>query len=168
MVSFFTVLKKEGKLVAFAGDGKSLASLTHVDNCVYGHLLAASRLKWAKLAPAGNAYHVHDGKEYNYSQYFKRIAVGMGAKEKDLGKFFIPAWVALWAGYLNEKLYEYFGWCIDPKKQGTQFTYMSMLHMVTTRTFSLEKAKRDLGYEPVVDPETAFKETLKWFQENCK
>ena len=33
------------------------------------------------------------------------------------------------------------------------------------RIFSVEKAKRELGFEPKVDPETGLRETVKWYRE---
>ena len=150
------------------GDGKNLTSITHVDNCVYAHLLAASKLKTAKKAPSGNAYHINDGKDINFWDYFKIIATGMGVDEKSFGKFHIPATVGLYIAFSNEMLHEYCGFCIDPKKQGPTVTRMSMLNATKNHTYNIEKAKRDMGYEPIIQADAAIRETLKWFKENFK
>ena len=89
------------------GSGKNLTSITHVDNVVYGHLLAASKLENEKKVPAGNAYNINDGKDINFWDNIKYVAVGMGVKESDFGKFSIPADVGYYIAFTNELLHQY-------------------------------------------------------------
>eukprot|EP01091_Cochliopodium_minus_P012729 TRINITY_DN392_c0_g1_i1.p1 TRINITY_DN392_c0_g1~~TRINITY_DN392_c0_g1_i1.p1 ORF type:complete len:373 (+),score=105.46 TRINITY_DN392_c0_g1_i1:51-1121(+) len=169
-ISWPSIIEKalEGKFKFILGDGKNLTSTTHVDNCVYGHLLAAAKLKDPKSAPSGNAYHVNDGKDVGFWENMKFISVGMGVKEANFGKFGIPADVGYYIAYTNELLHYYCESCIDPKKKGPTVTRMSMLNATKNHTYSIEKAKKDLGYKPIIDFDTAMKTTLQWFQENYK
>ena len=135
---------------------------------MYGHILAASKLKSAKKAPAGNAYNINDGKDIIYGDWLMGIGVGMGVKENELAQYQIPTFIAVQMAYWTELTFKYFGWCIDPKKQGPSLSMVAVLNTFCHHTSSIEKARRDLGYEPVVDGDTAFRVSLKWFQENFK
>ena len=149
------------------GEAK-LARLTFVDNCAYGHILAASKLKSAKKAPAGNAYNINDGKDFVYTEWVKAIGMGVGAKETDFGQYQVPAFFGLQIAYWTEVLYKYFGWCIDPKKKGPVVNMVAILNLLCHHTSSIEKAKRDLGYEPVVDADSALNICIKWCQDNLE
>ena len=37
---------------------------------------------------------------------------------------------------------------------------------IADRVFSIEKARRELGFEPRVDPDIGIKETVRWYLEN--
>ena len=84
-----------------------MMSCCYVDNVVYGHLLAASKLKEHNKTPAAQTFNITDGKNINYWDFVKFFVVGMGVKEHNFAQFSLPSSLAYYFAYANELLRDY-------------------------------------------------------------
>jgi nucleoside-diphosphate-sugar epimerase len=85
----------------------------------------------------------------------KTMLSALGVKRPPL---YVPEWPALLASSIIEKI----SLVVDRPP------FVSRKNMESTladRVFSIEKAKRDLGYSPRVDPEEGIRQTVQWYRE---
>ena len=116
--------------------GRHLTSTTHVDNAVHGLLLGAERGR------PGEAYSVSDGDPISFRAFITALlaTVGVTPPERSLPG---PAARALAAG--GETV-----WRALRLKGRPPLTRTVCWLAGLERTISIEKARRELGYEPVV------------------
>mmetsp|Transcript_7746 Transcript_7746/g.12196 ORF Transcript_7746/g.12196 Transcript_7746/m.12196 type:complete len:99 (+) Transcript_7746:1-297(+) len=74
-------------------------------------------------------------------------------------KFKLPGWSFM---YPLGRVCEVVGFLLGKKLKLTTFSVRMLL---INRYFNGEAAKNDLGYEPVVKPEEAWRRTVQWFKE---
>lgn len=126
------------------GSGDPPTDTIYVDNCVHAHLLAADRLL-AGAPLGGRVYFVSDGRPIGLWTMADRLLEAAGARPI---RGTVPAWLAWTAGALLE------GWHAlirdDREPLMTRFGASELAH---AQWFSIEAARRDLGYEPIVDRE---------------
>ena len=117
--------------------GRNLLGLSHVDNLVLGLVLAAD----AGVA-AGQLYHVTDGEEITAREALDAIADALGVARPRLS---LPFGVVLGAAALVEGA----AWALRLKRPPPLSRYGVRFVSCHAR-YDLGKARRDLGYEPVV------------------
>ena len=141
-------LKMGIPLVVF-GDGSARLDYVYIDNLVDAQLRAAERL--VEGSPVcGQAYFLSDETPINAGQFSIELAKNMGL-EVPLVR--VPNAVALAIGALWERLYQVFG---APKPL---FTIANVKLCDIDHYFSIGKAKRDLGYAPLVNTEEGLRRT---------
>lgn len=138
------------------GDPKSLVEFVHVDNLVQAHILAAEALKADKgYIASGQPYFISDGRPVNNFEFFRPLVEGLGYPFPSIR---LPLTIIYCFAFLTEmthftlgQLYNFqpFLTCTEVYKTGV------------THYFSLEKAKKELGYE--AQP-FDLQEVVKWFQ----
>ncbi|MFO0763116.1 MAG: NAD-dependent epimerase/dehydratase family protein [Byssovorax sp.] len=133
---------KAGKLNYAVGSGDKLSDFTYIDNLIEALLLAEEKLDGPA---AGNAYFVTNGEPY---PFFRFVADVLKELEMPAMKGSIPYWLAYAVAAIAE------GW--DTLKGGTLnaesgLTRFAVRYMCTHHYFSIEKAKRELGYQPRVN-----------------
>jgi len=134
------------------GDGSAKFSHVYSENAAHAHILAAKNLKAGSPA-AGNTYFITDyHPAKNLFEFMEPFLLGLGLKPPSRS---IPYRIA----YL-------FAWFYEIFKPGSNFNRFSVIQTCVDHTFISDKARRELGYRPIVSEEEAFKRTLEWFSKN--
>jgi nucleoside-diphosphate-sugar epimerase len=145
-----------GRLRIF-GSGRSIISVCYVDNYAHGLMCGADALY--KNSPAlGKFYIITDGKPVKFWEFINQAIVAMGFVDLTT-KWHLPVWLLYAVAYVANVI----GAMIGKKFKLNPFN-VRMLTM--HRYFSLENAKRDLHFEPVVDQSVAWPATIAWFKEH--
>ncbi len=133
-----------------AGDGKGLVSPCHIDNLVDGTILAANSDK-----SSGNIYFINDGRSINHIQFIQILLKSSGIEWSP--KMFIPYKL----GYAIASLLE-LSHRIAGIKKPPVVTRFAVAAIAGSRTYSIENAKKDLGYDPKIGLEEGMSDLSKW------
>ena len=71
---------------------------------------------------------------------------------------YVPEWTALAGASLSEKLFLLLGKTPPVSRKNIEST-------LADRAFSIEKAEKELGFCPKIDPEVGLEETVAWYRE---
>lgn len=140
---------KQGIPVITFGDGKARIDYTYIDNLVDAQLRAAERL-FDESPVCGEAYFVTDGQPINTGAFSVKLVENMGIRARQLR---IPSVVAKTMAAVGEGVFRVFG---RPKPA---LSIMTVRMCDIDNYFSIGKAKRDLGYEPLVDTHEGLRRT---------
>ncbi|HVI03300.1 MAG TPA: NAD-dependent epimerase/dehydratase family protein [Enhygromyxa sp.] len=124
---------------AWIDDGRKLTSTTHVRNLARAIELALTR------GEGGKAYFVLDEGTRSYREFIGALARTQGA---ELGDRSVPSWVAKPSAAIVEGIWRLFGLARTPPL--TRFAAAMMACSVTLRD---DRARRELGYAPVISVE---------------
>nr|XP_042714698.1 sterol-4-alpha-carboxylate 3-dehydrogenase, decarboxylating isoform X3 [Chrysemys picta bellii] len=145
---------KSGKMKFMIGDGKNLVDFTFVENVVHGHILAAEHLH--KDSPlCGKAFHITNDEPVPFWSFMSRILTGLNY---DAPKYQIPYWVAYYLALLLSLVLLLLSPLITIKPT---FTPMRVALAGTFHYYSCKRAKRDMGYKPVVSLDEAVERTIQ-------
>ncbi len=137
-------------LVVF-GDGRARLDYVYIDNLVDAELRAAERL--VEGSPVcGEAYFVSDETPINAGQFSIELVKNMGLAPRLVR---VPDPVARAMGVTMERIYQALG-VAKPL-----FTEANVKLCDIDHYFSIDKAKRDLGYRPLVDTEEGLRRTAE-------
>lgn len=149
---------KKGRLRQ-VGNGQNLVDITYIDNAVHAHLLAAKNLEDSGSA-AGRAYFISQGEPVHLWSWintlFQRLGIPRVQKRVSYTK-------AYWAGTIFERIYKTLGLKDDPP-----MTRFLAEQLAKPHWFSLDRAERELGYEPLVNQVEGLNRTVKWLRSNAK
>lgn len=134
------------------GGGKTMTDNTYVDNLVEGMVLAAKSDK----AP-GNAYFITNGEPMSYGDFIDRV---LEIFELPPAKGSIPAPLANAAGSVIDVI-----WPLFKIQREPLLSRYKLAELLYTHTYSIDKANRDLGYDPPVNNEEGFKRLEAWARE---
>jgi nucleoside-diphosphate-sugar epimerase len=146
---------QQGKMKYIIGSGKNLFDWTYVDNVTHAHVLADAALQKPGSPANGQAFFINNDEPVPFWGVMGDICEGLG-----YGRPYIrlPSWlmmmmavVAVWAGRL-------FG--VTPDLNPMRVRVCSV-----ERTLSCAKAKKLLGFAPLVDIQTGIARTLASFPE---
>ncbi len=148
----------KGVLKFSFGNGKAKADNTYVDNLVHAEILAAEHLVPGGVVP-GKAYNINDGEALNYFEFIKPIFAAVG---KPVPKISIPGWLVYAIAVLLEQFYfrigRFFNMAEPPARVGIK-------KVCVDNSFSIERARRDMGYEPVISPAEAMRRSVEYCKE---
>lgn len=130
------------------GDGTNRVDITHVKNAAQAHLIALDSLQAGTAN--GKAYFISDGQPVVLWDWIADLLKRLG--EPDLKKP-IAAKTAYRMGALLEKIWSMFKLPGEPPMTRFVATELSKDHW-----FDISAARRDLGYEPVVENENGLAE----------
>ncbi|MFW6137542.1 MAG: NAD-dependent epimerase/dehydratase family protein [Spirochaetota bacterium] len=103
----------------------------------------------------GEAYNITDGNDLTWNEFLGVIAREMG---KNPPRFCLPVKPLYAVSFLLEKLHQLVNSSDRPPL--TRYTIAQVAH---DYSFSIEKAKKNLGYTPVYTTWEGIKETLEWY-----
>lgn len=148
---FFMIYKRANKgFFPMFGSGKTFYHPLYIDNLVYAFLLAMDPDKGN-----GQAYIIGDEKYLTIRELVEKVGESMGKKVTIRHYPFLPLLVA---GHVVEKVCKPFG--IAPPLFPRRVDWYRQV-----RAFSIDKARRDLGYVPKVGLEEGLKKTADWYVE---
>ncbi|XP_065272776.1 short-chain dehydrogenase/reductase family 42E member 1 [Emys orbicularis] len=138
------------------GDPLSLVEFVHVDNLVQAHILASEALKAAKRhIAAGQAYFISDGRPINNFEFFRPLVEGLGYQfptiRLPLSFVYFSAFLTEIVHFLVGRLYNF-----QPLLTRTEVYKTGVTHY-----FSMEKARKELGYKP---EQFSLTEVVEWFK----
>jgi hypothetical protein len=119
--------------------GRLLTSTTHIANLVAGVELALTK------GNGGEAYFITDGPPHTMKEFLSQLLATAGRKPS---KRSVPGWFLRMAAWMIETFWKTFR--IRKKPPLTRFSANIMSRTCTIR---IDKAKRELGYEPVMTVE---------------
>ena len=148
----------DGLLRALVGSGKARLDNSYVHNLVHGHILAAQHLVDGGTSP-GQAYFINDGEPINMFEFSKPVieAVGYPYPKMRVPAALVKAIMAFWQ-MLHFKL----GIKEPPVPP------LAVERIAIDNFFSIDKARRDLGYEPLYNTEQGIQESLPYYTEMYK
>ncbi len=134
------------------GDGENVISTLYVENGADALVLAAS----AEKAP-GNVYFVTDADSIKLWDFLRRII-----KDLDLPPISrkVPYRLVYAAGALQEA-----AWAVFKLKGEPTVTRYSAAEMAKNHSYSIERARSDLGYNPKIDREEGLRRFYEWAEE---
>ncbi|XP_066413610.1 short-chain dehydrogenase/reductase family 42E member 1 isoform X1 [Molothrus aeneus] len=138
------------------GDPLSLVEFVHVDNLVQAHVLASEALRASKQhIAAGQAYFISDGRPVNNFEFFRPLVEGLGYKFPTLR---LPLSLVYFFAFFTEIVHFLVGhvYNFQPLLTRTEVYKTGVTHY-----FSMEKARKELGYEP---QQYSLDEVVEWFR----
>ena len=136
-----------GGLFPKVGRGPNLTPTIHVKDVVRGAMLAAAR------GIPGEAY-LLAGSSYPMDEIRRLVVAALGTSPPYP---YLPAWVAFAGAWATERLARITG-------RVPIVTRRNIASTIADRVFSIEKAQRQLGFNPQVSIEEAVHETVRWYQ----
>lgn len=144
---------RAGKL-RIVGEGNNDVDMVHVQNAADAHILALDALKEGRAA--GEAYFITNGEPVRLWPWINDL----------LGSLSIPkvekriSWsAATKVGSIFEWFYKTFGIQSEPR-----MTRFLAAQLATHHTYSIDKAQRDLNYDPKVSMEAGLQELIKSYK----
>ena len=135
-----------GKLKVQIGTGKNLYDFTYIENVIYAHILAAQCLLENKMSAAGEGFIITNDEHVPFWEFARAVgdAAGYPTNIKDVRT--IPRW----AGLMMAVLAEWIVWLTSFGRKKSHINTVGIRYSCMTRTYRIDKAKRILGYRPLV------------------
>ena len=139
------------------GSGKNLVDISYIDNVADAHLLAADNLNSAAVC-AGNAYFISQGEPVNLWNWINDLYKRMGIPPitRKVGE--LPAYLV---GTFLEGVHLWFGLAAEPR-----MTRFLAEQLARSHWFSIDRARRDLGYKPRVSTADGMERLIDWLKKN--
>ena len=135
------------------GSGDRFVTPCHVDNLVSALLILAK----SDNAP-GNIYFINDGVKIQYMDFLTRQLAASGVEWTP--GFTIPYKFAFSVAAVLESIFKLIG-----SKKPPVLTKMAVAALSGSRSYSIERAKVELAYQPNVDIEDGMRELQNWVVE---
>ena len=132
----------------FIGDGKKVLNNTYVGNFVDAVFLAIDNER-----AVGETFNIRDERLVDRLEYINTVADYLSKPHPG----HVPLWLARTAAPLIEGWARFTGKQTAPLLTGARIKFMAL-----NLDYSIEKAKRVLGYEPRVDFQHGIREALDW------
>lgn len=139
--------------VHYLGGGRMALNATYIGNLVDAVFLAIDDPQ-----AIGQIYNLTDGESVTKQRFIEAIAEGMGYKKP---RQVLPRWLAAILVKLLERQIRRAG-----PNENTRLTPAQFKFLLLNLDFSIEKAKRELSYQPRVGFDQAMRETMAWYREN--
>jgi nucleoside-diphosphate-sugar epimerase len=135
------------------GGGRKALNSIYVSNLVDAIFLAVEQ-----PAAVGQIYNLTDGELVSKRRFIETLITGLGLpKPRPVG---LPLWIA-----------RFFAWNMERQARKTNAPHAPRLTQARLKflglnlDFSIEKAKRDLGYQPQVSFEQGIQQTIAWYKD---
>lgn len=135
------------------GNGGNLVDISYVDNVAHAHLLAAANLGGAGSA-AGKAYFISQGKPVRLWGWINALFARLGIAEVTES---VPFPLAYGVGAVLEILHG----LLRPGQEPRMTRFLAE-QLAKSHYFSIEQARNDLGYAPIVSTEAGLDHLVSW------
>ncbi|WEU40438.1 MAG: NAD-dependent epimerase/dehydratase family protein [Candidatus Odinarchaeum yellowstonii] len=155
-VSYWTITSFAKNSIAtkfIVGSGENLVQFVHVRDVVEGFALTLEKSDVSNR----QTYIISEDKYYTYNQVYRILAELTGRKPPSTH---IPKIIAKILIAPIEGVNKLFG------KENFLYHTSTVDSVCSDRAYSIEKARRELGYRPKYDLKTGLKETIEWYIEN--
>jgi nucleoside-diphosphate-sugar epimerase len=140
--------------VRYLGGGRRAMNTIFV-----GNLVEAVFLVLEKPEAVGQVYNLTDGEFVSKRHFIESIADGLDLPRPK--RLSVPLWLARILATTWENQARKRGDARPPRLTQARLKFLGL-----NLDFSIEKAKRELGYRPKVGFDSAMKETVAWYKEN--
>ena len=142
------------------GSGRNLIDTVHVENAAAAHLAALETLRLSPEKAGGKAYFITDGEPIGCWDWISQLlnAAGLPIPTKR-----ISLNIAYLLGAALEASYKLAGKSEEPPMTRFVAKQLGLDHY-----FSIEAARRDLGYQPRIDRKQVLAEMRPWFNDLVK
>ena len=147
---------KSGHLIQ-VGNGKNLVDIVYVDNAAQAHLLAADCLKEGSPV-CGQAYFITQGKPVLLWDWIDNVLKNLGIPTV---KHSISYKTAYLMGAFFEGVYTLLRIAGEPRMTRFLASQLAKSHF-----FSIEKAKKELGYSPEISHEEGLNRLFEYYRQN--
>ncbi|KAM0427844.1 hypothetical protein ACHAPT_007303 [Fusarium lateritium] len=162
MVEVLDMCENNQKLVQ-VGSGENLMEVVSADNSSIAHLLAAKALLDPSRAAGkvdGEGFNISDGVPMPFWHHIKLIwKTALGQEELE-NLTILPAWVMIAAVNVAEWVLWIF--TLNLVKPPVQLRRVSLDYCLHTHTYSIEKARKRLHFEPVSDHDAVLAQSVIW------
>jgi nucleoside-diphosphate-sugar epimerase len=142
------------KKIHYLGADQRALNTIYISNLTDAVFLAVENPK-----AAGQIYNLTDGESVSKRRFIEAVADGMELKKS---KQVLPYWLAaLIVKLVKRQMTRALADGRKPWVTPAQFKFMQL-----NLDFSIEKAKRELGYQPRVSFDQGIKETIAWYKAN--
>jgi nucleoside-diphosphate-sugar epimerase len=142
-----TRMAKKG-LFPKVGKRPKLTPLIHAEDAVSGILAAIEK------GQIGEIYLVTNRQSEPFDKIRNVIIAALGVRRMTL---YVPEWAALALASITEKAFSLLGKLPPVSRKNIEST-------LADRVFSIDKAIKELGFTPQIDPDIGLKETVDWYQ----
>ena len=139
------------------GDGQNLVDMVYVENAALAHLQAADALS-AKSPVAGSVYFISQGEPVNCWSWINEILNLAEIEPIRKSISFRAAWSI---GAFLESIYKLSGKTDEPRMTRFLAAQLALPHY-----FSIERARRDFGYQPVVSKDEGMRRLADWLHQD--
>lgn len=139
------------------GKGENKISVCYVDNYCHGLMCGADALSPGSEV-LGKFYICTDDHDVYFWKFVNEAGMEMGFTDL-FSKFHLPVWLLMTLAYICNVI----GFILNKKFKLSPFNIQML---VIHRYFSIENAKKDLKYTPIVEHREAWTSTIKWFKVN--
>jgi len=161
---------RDGRTNVQIGPNDNLFDFTYAENVAHGHLLAAQALlvtHASKTAPLdmervdGEAFLITNDTPVYFWDFCRAVWAAAGSDKGTEHVWTMPKDVGMVLGGLSELF------SIVSRKHAT-FNRQRITYSCMTRYYDITKAKKRLGYRPLVSLQDAINKSVKWFLEEEK
>lgn len=155
---------KTGKTGAQLGDNNNLFDFTYVENVAYAHILALRALlvtHASKTQPLdhekvdGEVFFITNDSPTYFWDFCRVIWNAAGSPHGKDHVWVIPRELGIAIGWLSETFFAII-------RKPPTFTRQRCVYSCMTRYYCIDKAKRRLGYRPLVPLEVGLRRAVKW------
>jgi nucleoside-diphosphate-sugar epimerase len=144
---------RRGKVRYLGDSGRAM-------NCIYvGNLVEAVFLAVESPEAVGHVYNLTDGEYVSKQRFIEGIADGVGAPRPPAKP--VPLWFARVVAWWQEGRARRRNAPQPPRLTQARLKFMGL-----NLDFSIEKAKRELGYQPRYRFDEGLRETVAWYKQN--
>ena len=151
------------------GENENLFDFTYVANVVHAHILAAEALlvTASRRSPPldhekvdGEAFIITNDQPVYFWDFARWVwtCAGDRIEPKDVWKISTPT------GLVIATFIEWLFWVLFLGKRKPNLTRQQVNYSSMTRTYNIDKAKKRLGYAPIVGLQEGIERTVKWFE----
>jgi dihydroflavonol-4-reductase len=155
-VSYWFVMSQAGGGILskfIVGSGMNRIQFVHVEDVIQGFIRALEKPDASK----GETFIISENQAYTYKEVYGIIAELL---DKQPPQLHIPPWLAK----LSIAPVEYFNKLT--RRDDFMWHTATVDSVLSDRCYSVEKAMKQLGYEPKYDLKKGLAETIEWYREN--
>lgn len=155
---------RQGRTGVQVGDNNNLFDFTYVENVAHGHLLAARALLVTAASSTipldhervdGEAFLLTNDSPVYFWDFCRAVWAAAGSPHGTEHVRVLPRSLGMVLGFLSEVFF----WAIG---KPPTFNRQRIVYSCMTRYFDITKAKRRLGYKPIVSLEEGIRRSVKW------
>lgn len=148
-----------GKCSIQIGQNEKVFEHLYIDNAISAHLLAAKYLLQSHAGEGvdGESFFITDGTPMPWYDFARKVWYAAGDRTQPQDLRTVPMSLALASASVND----WVSWAASMGRTKPEVTSADMAQLQNGTWFSIEKAKRLLGYEPVVTADEGIKRAVE-------
>ena len=164
MIANLLEVIRTGQQTVWLGENTALMDSVYVGSVARAHILAAHKLLSSTPLPkskevAGQAFNITDDEPLPPWTFFRLFWIAMGDTTPLSKVWTIPGWLTL----AMAEFAEWWTWSLSFGKYRPKVLIKERIEfLLYTRTYSIQKARERLGYEPMLSMDEAVRRAVEW------